>query len=30
MTEIASALGVGRAVIVANLYWRVAHPELSK
>lgn len=30
MTEIASELGLGRAVVVQNLYWRVAYPEASE
>lgn len=28
VTEIAAELGVGRAVVVADLYWRAAYPEL--
>jgi hypothetical protein len=27
ITEIAAELGLGRGVVTANLYWRVAYPE---
>jgi hypothetical protein len=27
ITEIAAKLGLGRGVVTANLYWRVAYPE---
>lgn len=30
MTEIASELGLGRAVVVENLYWRIAFPEVAQ
>lgn len=30
MTEIASELGLGRAVVVENLYWRLAFPEVAR
>lgn len=27
ITEIAAELGLGRGLVLANLYWRVAYPE---
>lgn len=27
LTEISAELGLGRGIVTANLYWRVAYPE---